>query len=154
VYVEMQAVQLPRLPSDYAGTSLLSYSNQWKEHQRRSSNSSSTSSSTVFGLAFFSETTNIAHNSTDVNHWLFGCTADGEVCVWKLCGAMRTEMDDEDEVETAFPSRQPIDPSTSSERPVLRLKVSRGVLYSCKMVERPNAHWLVVSGDDGEYLRD
>jgi hypothetical protein len=137
----MDPIQRPKppLPSYYAGTSLLSYASQWKDHYQRSTSGEQVdyAATTTFGLAFFSERSD--------SQWLLGCTSEGEVCVWKLADPSPNVTDDE-----AFESRPSSDDTVPTSRPVVRLKISKGVLYACKMVKRPNGYWLVVSGDDGK----
>jgi hypothetical protein len=153
-------------PSEYDGTLLLSYSHQWKEHLRQfrslplqlsnSTEAPIASSSTVFGLTFYCETARTSADSwsNGQQQWLIGCTSQGEICIWKLTDSSTSSLDDDEDNEISFgvsTIREAMVADTLTSKPAARLKVSQGVLYTCKVVQRADATWLVVSGDDGTW---
>jgi hypothetical protein len=161
------AARKPTLfPSEYDGTLLLSYSHQWREHLRQfnkipllSSNLTEApigSSPTVFGLTFYCESagTSADSRSNGRQQWLIGCTSQGEICIWKLTDCATSSIDDDEDNEISFDVStiwETTETATMTSKPAARLKVSQGVLYSCKVVQRADATWLVVSGDDGTW---
>lgn len=177
----------PILPCDFSGTSLLTYSHQWKHRSTNSSighaahrtttakncidstvdtgKSKPDDGTIVFGLAFLTEDSITSASRSTAQFWIFGCTSRGEVCVWK--GSNNTpsasQGDDDDDDEEYDTNRFTFATSriagsissNTSKAPVLRLQMSpqssnnAEVLYSCQIVPRANAYWLVVSGDHG-----
>jgi hypothetical protein len=117
------------------------------------------SSPTVFGLTFYCETARTSADSwsNGQQQWLIGCTSHGEICIWKLADvsvSATASVDDSEDNEISFDLstiRDTTTTATLTSKPAVRLKVSQGVLYSCKVVQRADAMWLVVSGDDGTW---
>ena len=88
---------------------------------------------------------------------LLGCTNHGHVCVWKVPPYLlmrppgpRSDSDDDDD-DSLFVDRRA---SSSDRKPIRQWKVSKGVLYSIRILNKNNKELLVVSGDDGVLVLD
>jgi WD40 repeat protein len=151
---KMSETILP-LPCHYE--SEYSYVDQWKAGQRSDADVERRAEDedvTIFSLTFQRDV-----DDDDGARWLMGCTSRGEVCVWNVpkIGDQSSRMDEGDEEYQAERKVPPYHPAVSAYQrtPLIRFRVSTGVLYACNMVQsEQNATWLLVSGDGGVQIFD
>jgi hypothetical protein len=132
------------LPSPSQYESNFSYQEQWskyKESYARSTNSTSV----IYDLDWWQD-----EQTNDL--WLVGCTSAGDICVWRPPPPLSLDSDrDEDQSPEESKSRL----NDTYRKPLLRRRVSNGVLYSIQVTRHSDDRILLVTaGEDGVLIFD
>jgi hypothetical protein len=127
-------------PSQYEGK--FSYQEQWnsyKESYARSTNSTTV----IYDLDWWED--------DDTNLWLVGCTSEGDICIWRPPpSSLDSAHDDLDSPEDRNAVLH-----EAYRKPVLRRRVSNGVLYAIQVVRHSDDRILLVTaGEEGVLIFD
>jgi hypothetical protein len=129
------------LPSPSQYESNFSYQDQWRAY-KESYAKSTNSTSVIYDLDWWQD-----EQTKDV--WLVGCTSAGDICVWRppLPPSLDSDRDEDNSPEESK-SRL----NDTYRKPVLRRKVSNGVLYSIQVKRQSDDRILLVTAGEGGVL--
>jgi hypothetical protein len=128
-------------PSQYERN--FSYQDQWKKY-KESYTRSTNSTSVIYGLDWWKD-----EQTNDL--WLVGCTSAGEICVWRPPPSPSLNSDHDEEISPEE-SKSLLN---AYRKPILRRRVSNGVLYSIQVTRHSDDRILLVTaGDDGVLIFD
>jgi hypothetical protein len=153
----MSSMSGPLLPSPSQYESNFSYQDQWsayKESYARSTRTNSTS--VIYDLDWWQDDDDeqTKPNKQDLCCWLVGCTSAGDICVWRP-PPPPSSPPDSDRDEDSSPEENKARWNDAYRKPVLRRRVSNGVLYSIQVQRHSDDRILLVTaGEDGVLIFD